>query len=197
MKKLAIYIAILFFGILNLHGQDEVKNKLALEIGRGGGDGIIESNIYGIHFLRSFGSRFEGYLKYNFSKGMGSRGDLVEKFKIEENEVDDLNIRWTHFYSFGVGLNTKVVRTESSDLYINTGMRYLRSKSSEVGSLSFDQTGNIGIVEVTNRLENQIGIEVGIGYNRAFSEKYFAGGSIDYLTAGSRISVTVLLGVKF
>ena len=197
MKKYIIYIPILCLAFFNVQGQDEQKNSFFLEIGRGGGDGISESNIYGLHYMRSLKNGLDGYVKYNFSKGNRTSDYFSDVYETENHSGDAIPTRYSQYYSLGIGASFKVVNTSSSNLYLLAGLRLLKSKRTNLSSTLFSAYDPPVIQEIEITSDLHFGHEIGIGYRKMVFDEFTVGGEIGYAATQSRMSVSLMMGIKF
>ena len=198
MKNIILTLVVILFFCLNALAQDDVKNSFALELGTGGGDGIHETTIYGIHYTRSISERFNFYGKYVLSNGTEYNGQFEDRYIKEGNTEDEFHTNFVQYYSFGLGLRTKIARTDKSFLFLSTGIRYLHSKQSKIISRRGQGSNPKSTISgISNLNKRGVGYELGIGYQRTFLKDYFAGGSIDFVQVESRISTSLIIGFFF
>lgn len=198
MKKFYLIASFVVLFLVNAFSQNELKNALSLELGYGGGDGIFPTYVYGLHYTKSFSSRIDAYVLYNVSKGADERWgeSLTGKYISEKNTAESADTRFYQFVSMGLGLKIRVVKTEKSYLYFVLGSRLMKSKRSSITGIGYEDGENY-LSDIENYAESKVGYEIGIGYNREFKEKYFAGGSINHIQVGGRISASFHIGIMF
>lgn len=197
MRGLLLFMGLFLFCSEIGIGQDDFSNSLALEIGYGGGDGIFPTYLYGIQYGRKISNRVEVVAKYNTSMGTeSSLKNLDRQFVKTNNTAEEINTRYSQFSALGIGLKTNLIVASNSDLYVLTGFGIISQNISRIDIIG-KANEPVSVHEIYVGHAYSIGYEIGLGYKKTFSKNYFVAGSVNHISAGGRISASLIIGVHF